>query len=143
MSSIQQTFDSAGDWEQSGGIETPQFVVGERVVDTATESDRDNDTIEFMRVIDPNAGKAGEIAVEVEDTEVAVSEYQENTDIDSDDRVVECVYESYLDGYVSGWSDSPASNLSEYLSTFSEKWQVPIRSYFYPEKHLSTADEKD
>jgi hypothetical protein len=141
MSSKQQTFDSIGGAIQSGDDPDtePQFAVGERVVDTTAENGEDE--IEVMRVLDPDAGTAGE--VKVGETGVTVSEYEGNEDVDRDDRVVECVYEGYLDGNVSGWEDAPASELPEFLAEFAEEWKIPIRSYSYPEKHLSTDVDKE
>lgn len=113
----------------------PQFETGERVTDA------DDDEGGKMRVLDPDAGLAGE--VEVGTTGVVVSEYDGNEDVPDDERVVECVFEGFLDSNVPEWELTPAAELPEFLDAYADEWGVPMRSYTYPESRLTQAESGD
>ena len=90
-----------------------------------------------MRVLDADAGRADE--VEVGSTGVSVADYDGNEAVDDAERVVTCVFESFLDSHVPEWSITPADELPEFLDAYSNEWGVGIQTYDYPASRLTAA----
>lgn len=128
------------DWVTDDPDRIQPFAVGDRVVDSHSETTPSDDDYSPMRVVDPNAGTADEAQFEIDGT--PLSEYPGNEDYPADSIVVTVVYESNLDATISDWEES-VETLQETLAAFREEWKVDIKTHDFLAPRLAEASAPD
>ncbi len=107
----------------------PAFDPGDRVIDR-TPAEASSDAPDVMIVLAPDVGQAKTVTVEGQTVAALNPEYPD------DDRVVEVVFRSYLNEYISPWADWESETLRTNLKQFCETWSIEYRTYYYPESRL-------
>ena len=106
--------------------------VGDVVIDRESE-----DEAARLIVLDASRGRAGEVYIEALDASVA----DVNAEYPTDDPVVECVHEEWLERHAGNqWEDWDPAAFADQLEAFVAEWNIPLSTYDYPASRLERVD---
>lgn len=108
-----------------------------QVGDVVLDQERDDET--RMVVLCPDRGTADDVYIAALESSVAAV----NDTYPSDDVVVECVHEEWLDRHVGDrWETWNTESFRETLEAFVSEWGIPLPTYDYPVSRLESIEER-